>query len=240
MEETYHKWYAQYLGSDFEMLVFGLSGYPIILFPTAKGKYYESKDFGLIASVQEFIDSGKIKIYCPDNIDSQSWYNYSVLPGDRVKTHIAYEKTILSDVIQFAKYETGSKIVGVAGCDFGAYHALNIAFKHPDKIDSLVCMGGFYDIKQFIFGFYDDSCYFNNPPDYMSNLTEHWYLEKIKKMEIILGTSEWDSSLDENKRMSGILSSKEIVHRLDIRAGAGHDWQAWKDMFPVYLAKILE
>lgn len=240
MEETYHKWYAQYLSIDFEMLVFGKCGYPIILFPTANGRYFESKDDGLIASAEELIDSGKIKIYCPDSIDSHSWYNYSIPPADRVKNHIAYEKTILSDVIQFAKYETGIKAVGVAGSDFGAYHALNIAFKHPDKIDSLVCMGGFYDIKQFIFGFYDESCYFNNPPDYMGNLDDPWYLEKIKKMKIILGTGARDLSLEENKRISRILSSKEIEHWLDVGFSSGQDWQVWKEMFPVYLKRILE
>lgn len=238
MQENYHKWYTQYLSKDFEMLVFGHSGYPVILFPTSKGRYFENKDFGLVDSAWQLIDAGKIKIYCPDSIDSQSWYNYSIHPSDRVKTHMAYEKVILNDVIEFAKYETGLKTVGVAGCSFGGYHAMNIAFRNPDKISFLFAMGGAYDIKQFIYGYYDDNCYFNNPPDYMSNLNDDWYLSRIKKMGIILGTGEWDICLDENKRMSEILSSKNINHWLDIRGGVGHDWQWWKEMFPNYLSKI--
>lgn len=238
MQEFYHKWYTQYLSRDFEMLVFGHSGFPIILFPTSKGKYYENKDFGLIGSALELIESGKVKIYCPDGIDGQSWYNYDIHPADRVKTHMAYERVILNDVIEFAKYETNSKTVGVAGCSFGGYHALNIAFRNPDKISYLFTMGGAYDIKQFIMGYYDENCYFNNPPDYMPNLNDEWYLEKIKRMGIILGTGEWDMCLDENKRMSEILTSKNIPHWLDIRSGTGHDWPWWKEMFPLYLSKI--
>jgi len=220
------------------MLVFGHSGFPVILFPTSKGKYFENKDFGLIGSAAHLIESGKVKIYCPDGIDSESWYNYGIHPADRVKTHLAYERVILNDVIEFAKYETGSKTVGVAGCSFGGYHALNLAFRHPDKVSHLFTLGGAYDIKQFIMGYYDDNCYFNNPPDYMNNLNDPWFLDRIKKMGIILGTGEWDICLEENKRMSGILHSKEIPHWLDVRSSTGHDWPWWKEMFPYYLSRI--
>lgn len=222
-----------------EMLVFGHSGYPIILFPTSKGKYYDAKDFGLIGSADHLLDSGKIRIYCPDSIDAESWYNYSIDPSDRVKKHNVFEEMILHDVIEFAMFETGSKTVGVSGCGFGGYHALNIAFRHPDIIDKLISIGGYFDIKQFIYGYYDDNCYFNNPPDYMPNLTDPWYLDKIKKMEIILGTGERDMYVNENKRMSGILNSKEINHWLDIKANTGHDWQWWRQMYPEYLSKII-
>lgn len=238
MQETYHKWHTQYLDRDFEMLVFGHSGYPVILFPTSKARYYENKDFKLIDSAAHLIDSGKIKIYCPDGIDSESWYNYAIHPADRVKTHIGYENVILNDVIEFAKYETGKNRVAVGGCSFGAYHAANLAFRHPDKVSYIISMGGSFNIKQFIMGYYDDNCYFNNPPDYLPNLNEEWYLNNIKKMGIVLGTGEHDMCLDENIKLSQILNQKGIEHWLDIRQGAGHDWQWWREMFPEYLSKI--
>lgn len=240
MQEFYHKFYTQYLGCDFEMLVFGSSGYPIVLFPTSLGRYYEMKDSGLICSAEHLIDSGKIKIYCVDGIDSRSWYNYSIHPADRVKTHIAYERTILNDVIEFAKFECAAKDVAVAGCSFGGYHALNLAFKHPDRVKFLLSMSGEFDIHQFIFGYYDDNCYFNNPPDYMPNLSDPWYLDRIKKMLIVLGTGNFDESLEDNKAMSEILHSKEIPHLLDVRPHSGHDWDSWKKMFPDYLSLIID
>ncbi|PKL82693.1 MAG: esterase [Ignavibacteriae bacterium HGW-Ignavibacteriae-3] len=238
MKEIYHKWYTQYLSRDIEMLVFGHEGYPIILFPTSKGKYHENKDFGLVESAGHLIDQGKIKIYCPDGIDANSWYNYDIHPADRVKTHLAYERMILNDVIGFAKFETGSEKVGVAGCSFGGYHAANIAFRNPDKIGYMFSMGGAFDIKQFIMGHYDDDCYFNNPFDYLPNLNDEWYLDNIKSMGIVLGTGEWDMCLQENERLSDILNSKGIEHWLDIRRWTGHDWRWWREMFPIYLSKI--
>jgi len=53
--EQYHRWYSPNLSMDLEMLVFGDRGYPVILFPTTKGRYYQNKDFGLIDSVKWFI-----------------------------------------------------------------------------------------------------------------------------------------------------------------------------------------
>ena len=223
-----------------EMLVFGYSGYPVILFPTEKGRYYDTKDFGLIGSTEHLLDSGKIRIYCPDSIDGESWYNYSIGPADRVKTHIAYEQMIIFDVIEFAKFETGVEKVVIGGCSLGGYHALNLAFKHPELVSHLISMGGFFDIKKYIYGFYNDDCYFNNPPDFMSNLTDPLYLDKIKMMGITLGTGEWDVELDENKRMSEILNSKEVNHWLDIRQRTGHDWQWWREMFPQYLSQYFQ
>ncbi len=238
MQEQYHKWYTQHLSRDFEMLVFGHAGFPLILFPTSKGKYYENKDHGLIESVASFIDEGKVKIYCPDGIDAMSWYNFIIHPADRVKTHIAYERTIINDVIEFAKFETGLAKVGLAGCSFGGYHAANLAFRHPDKIKYLFSMSGAFDIKEFIYGYYDDNCYFNNPPDYLPNLNDEWYLNNIKEMKIILGAGEKDLCLEENMRLSNILKEKNINHLLDIRPDAGHDWNWWREMFPQYLTKI--
>jgi esterase/lipase superfamily enzyme len=238
MKEEYHKWHSNDLDREFEMLVFGHYGYPVVLFPTFNARFWEAKDFGLINSVSNLIESGQIKIYCPDGADSLSWNNNSATPSDKVKTHIEYEQTILNDVIGFVKHETTLERIGVAGCNFGAYHALNLAFKHPDKVEKLICIGGSFDIKPFIDNYYDDDCYFNNPPDYLPNLTDDWYLDKFKTMKIILGTGESDQYSEQNKNISEILRSKSVNHWLDVRPNTGHNWEFWREVFPKYLAQI--
>jgi esterase/lipase superfamily enzyme len=238
VKEEYFKWHSYYLNREFEMLVFGHTGYPVILFPTEKGRFYDNKDFGLIGSAVELIERGRIKIYCPDSFDSHSWYNYSVNPSERVLTEIAYEDTIISDVLGYINHDTGLEKAAAAGCSFGAYHAANLAFRHPDLISHLFCMGGTFNIKRFIFGYYDDNCYFNNPPDYLPNLNDPWYLDRIRQMGIVLGTGDHDINMNENISLSELLKQKNINHRLDIRNGAGHSWQWWKEMFPQYLFQI--
>ncbi len=111
------------------MLVYGHSGLPVVLFPTAQDKFYIYKDNGLINSVSNLIEEGRIKVYCPDGMDNDSWYNYSIHPADRVKTYIGYENVILHDVIEYAMYETDKEKVILGGCGFGGYHAVNLAFQ---------------------------------------------------------------------------------------------------------------
>lgn len=149
------------------MLVFGTKGYPLILFPAAGGRYYDLKDIGLLESAKPFIENECIKVYCPDSIDTESWYNFDILPQDRVLMHIAYEKLVLHDIIDFALFETNETSVVLAGVDLGGYHAANIAFKYPNKVSNLICLDSIFNIKKFIMGHYDDNCYFNNPPDYL-------------------------------------------------------------------------
>ena len=41
-------------------------------------------------------------------------------------------------------------------------------------------MSGAFDIHQFLDGYYDDDCYFNNPPDFIPNLTDDWFLSRYR------------------------------------------------------------
>jgi esterase/lipase superfamily enzyme len=70
MNERYIRWYTPWLSREFEMLAFGNGGgLPLIIFPTSFGSYYQNKDFGLVGSVSEFVDAGRVTVYCPDAIE---------------------------------------------------------------------------------------------------------------------------------------------------------------------------
>lgn len=234
MKEEYVKWYSPNLGMDTEMLVFGENGYPIVIFPTSMGKYYQNKDFLLIDSVAWWVDNGFIKIYCPDSIDTLSWYNKNVHPAERARRHMHYDSMILHELVPRAKHETGRHQVGMAGCSFGAYHATNFAFRHPQHVGYLFNMGGGFDIKMQLDGYYDENCFYNNPPDFLPGL----HHPALYQMKMVFGVGEYDFCLEQNQRMSAILGAKGIPHWLDVRPGQVHDWPAWRQMFPDYIAQM--
>jgi esterase/lipase superfamily enzyme len=234
LKEQHHRWYSQQLGREMDMLVFGEKGFPVILFPTSMGRYYENKDFQLIESARWFVERGFIKIFCPDGIDQDSWYNRSIHPADRVKNHIWYDQMLQHEVVPFAMHSTGVNKVVTAGCSFGGYHATNFAFRHPEMVKYVFNMGAAYDIKDQLDGYYDDNVYFNNPLDFIPN---SWN-EAYRDMHVVLGTGEWDICLDANIKLAQILQNKGVSHWLDIRYQANHDWPVWKQMFPHYLSLI--
>ena len=234
MTEQYHKWYSNSLGLDVEMLVFGDRGYPVILFPTSQGRYFQNKDEGLIDAVSWFVNEGLVKIYCPDSFDWLTWYNKGIHPVDRARNYNFYDRMLYSELAPWAMHETGVGKVATAGCSFGGYHAANFAFKHPDVTQHMISMSGAFDIKQFVDGFYNDDVFYNNPVDFLPG-SDRW---ELWQMNIILGTAEHDICLEDNKRMSNILAHKGINHWLDVRPFASHDWPIWKEMFPHYLSTV--
>ncbi len=234
LSEEYHKWYSPVIGREFEMLVFGHAGYPVILFPTSKGSYYQNKDMGLIETARWFLENGKVKIYCPDSIDALSWYNKSIPPSERARNQSLYDRLILDEVVPRAVRETGRTRIATAGCSFGGYHAANFAFRHPAFSSHCFPMSGVFDIRSFTDGYYDDNVYYNNPVDFLPNDTD----PALWAMMIVLGTAEHDICRAENENMSRLLLSKGIHHQLDLRPGRNHDWPVWKEMFPYCLSLL--
>ncbi len=232
--EHYHKWYSPSLNRDIEVLAFGTRGYPVILFPTSMGHYYENKDFKLIDSVNWFLDEGLVKIYCVDGIDEVSWYNKSIHPADRAKNHHWYDQMLYHELVPLAQRETGVGRVATAGCSFGGYHATNFAFKHPDVVKYVFNMGAAFDIRDQVDGHYDDHVYFNNPMDFLPNAQSDFFNDML----VVLGTGTKDMCWSANERMAEILRNKGINHWLDVRHDAEHDWPVWKEMFPHYLSLI--
>jgi len=235
LQENYIKWYSPTLNKETEMLVIGHFGKPVIIFPSTMGRYHESKDFGLIKAAEHLVDEGKVKFYCVDSIDKLSWYNKNIHPADRAKNHDWFDQFIVDEVVNPIRESYGVKKVAVAGASFGAYHAANFAFRHPEMVSDLISMSGAFDIRNFVDGYYDDKIYFNNPIDYLpgQNHPELW------NMNIILGVGEWDICLEPTNKLASILTQKNIKHWYDLRRWAKHDWPLWREMFPDYLAAIV-
>ena len=93
------------------------------------------------------------------------------------------------------------------GASLGAYHAANTLFKHPDVVKRCFALSGVYDMKRFMNGAYDDNFYFNNPVDYIANLSDPWMLGQLASCDIHLatGTGPFEHS-GEAYRLSEILA----------------------------------
>ncbi|HVN07383.1 MAG TPA: alpha/beta hydrolase-fold protein [Patescibacteria group bacterium] len=220
-----------------QLLVFGHAGMPVLVFPTSQGRFFEYEDRGMIAATSWRYESGAIQAYCVDSVDSESWYNRRVHPRHRVERHMAYEAYLLDEVLPLIRVKNSSGELGVTGCSFGAYHAVNLAFRHPDLVRSVVSMSGAFDIQSFLDGYYDDDCYFQCPAHFLPNMNDPWYLDRYRGMRIVLAAGEHDICLGETRRLSGILHGKGVPHSLDVWGeGAVHDWPLWQRMAQKYFA----
>lgn len=238
MNREYHHWYSPSLQRDMELLVFGHGGVPVLVYPTSMGRFFEYEDRGMVGALREQIDGGNIQLYCVDSVDAESWYNGAAHPRWRVMRHVQYEQYIINEAIPFIKGRNFVHKLHVTGCSFGGYHAINFTLRHPELVDSCISLGGAFDIKPFLQGYYDDDVYFNNPPDYLPGMKNDWYLSRYRaEVGFILAAGEWDMCLDANLKLSAALNDKGVKHWLDVWGDhAKHDWPWWHMMIRKYLS----
>ena len=90
MNREYHKGYSQELHREMEMLIFGYSGTPVLVFPTSMGKFFEYEDRGMVGVLAPKIEQGELQLFCPDAVDTESLYNKSAHPIISVLRQLQY------------------------------------------------------------------------------------------------------------------------------------------------------
>jgi esterase/lipase superfamily enzyme len=229
MHREYQSWDSPALGRKMEFLWFGHAGRPLLMFPTSMGRFYQNEDFELTGALAGKVDTGEIQLICVDSVDEESWYNKSANPADRVRRHDRYDAYIRMEIVPFIQHRTGRDDLAVFGASFGAYHAANIAARHPDVVKKAILFSGIYDIHRFVNGYWDELCYFHCPTAYIANLDSSW-VARLLQVQWVIATGEYDSLIQDNRGFADLLASKGIPCHAEFWPGVfGHDWPFWKD-----------
>ncbi len=235
MNREYHRWLSPSLGRDMELLVFGHAGARVLAFPTSQGRFYQWEDFGMVGALREHLDRGWIQLFCVDSVDSESWYARHLAPEDRARRNTQYDRYLEVEVLPFTAGRNANPFLITTGPSFGAYHAVNFAFRHPQLVNRVIGMSGIYDISRFAGGRTDGEIYFHNPCAYMAGEQDPERLAALRRQDIILAVGRTDQASASNEQLSGLLWSKDIWHALRMWDGWAHDWQYWQRMIQLYI-----
>ncbi len=245
MQTEYHSWFSAALGHEMALKVYGYYGKPVIVFPAQAGRFFDFENFGMVEAVGSQIEAGKIKLFCLDSIDSQSWANWGAHPADRARRHQDYDHYVIDEVTPFIKQHcAGSEQKFIAtGASMGAYHAANFFFRHPDVFDTVIALSGVYRLNMFVGDYMDENVYFNSPIDYLPDLSDPWYLDRYRKSKIILccGQGAWeDQMIADTQTIKQILEAKNVPHWIDLWGyDVNHDWPWWKKMLPYFIDSLI-
>lgn len=225
-----------------ELLVFGHAGSKVLVFPTREGRFFDYENWGLVDAVRPSIEAGHMRLFCVDGIDSESLYCRSAPPQQRARRHAEYESYILREVIPFMLSENGVPSLIAHGCSIGAYHAMNLALRHPSLFCKVVALSGRYDLTRAIgpfedlfSGYYDEDIYFLTPNHFVPNLHDGQLLERIRRLEITLAVGEHDPFHESNVTLSRALHEKGVRHQLAVWPGETHRARYWREMVRHYL-----
>ena len=124
----------------------------------------------------------------------------------------------------------------------GAYHAVNIAFRYPERFGKVIALSGRYDLTAQIGSFrglfdghYDRSIYFNTPSHFIPLLTDEEELQCLRRLEIILAVGRDDQFRRNNEELSRALWEKDVWHALHVWDGEAHRPRSWRRMVSLYL-----
>lgn len=218
-----------------ELLIFGHAGARVLVFPSSLGKFYEWEDRGMVAQVAQHLEEGWIQLFCVDSVDSESWYARWKNPGDRAWRHVQYDNYLFYEVLPLTRQLNTNPFMITTGASFGAYHAVNFAFRHPYSVGRTIGLSGIYSIDRWTDGHSDDNVYFNNPMAYIPNEHDPDRIKALQNMDIVLVTGAEDPNRSGTEEMSGILWDKGIGNALRIWDGWAHDWPWWRQMFSHYI-----
>jgi len=242
MNREYYKWYSPHLSKEMELLVFGHAGTPVLFFPTRTARFFDYENWKVIDAIADKIDNGWLQVYCVDSVDAESFYCSCSHPSERILRHNQYESYIVNEVIPLIWYKNPNRYIIATGCSLGAYHAVNISFRHPHLFGKTVGMSGRYDLtiqsenfNDLFDGYEDENIYFHMPTRYIPNLTDETILDQIRKLDIVLAIGKEDPFYPNNEFLHEVLLAKEINNTLHLWEGEAHRPRYWQQMVQYFL-----
>lgn len=245
MDRIYFKEYSRNLGRDMEFMAYGWGGKPVLVIPSQNGRYYDWDNFQMMDNIADYIDSGRIQLFAVDTIDSQTVSDINGNPYDRIRTHEAWYRYVVDEIVPRICQINGSSIRPmVTGVSMGAYHAGNFFYRRPDIFDGLIALSGIYDCQDMYSGYMDELVYNNSPVDFISNMPgDHPWINLYNRARsvVCVGQGAWeDQLLAGTRRLDAVLKQKGIHTWVDYWGqDVNHDWPWWKKQMRYFLPYVL-
>ena len=125
-------WYSKNLRRNMNVKIYGVGGLPILVFPTQDAMSDNFENFGMIDTLEEFIKSGQIQLFCVDTVDIETWsnvYGDKVWRAERQESYYNYIIEEVLPLIQEKKFV--KKIADCSRLQFGRLTFCDSFFQTP-------------------------------------------------------------------------------------------------------------
>ncbi len=249
MKKQYYKEYSECLNRDMEFNVYGHAGTPMLVFPSQDGRFYDFENQGMVDTVKDLIEAGRLQLFCCDSMDKESWSGEGYDYGHRVYIVEQFFYYITNELVPriFEINANGGKYadgIFTAGCSMGAAHAANFMFRRPDLFKGCIALSGYYDSDLFFGDYRDEVTYRNSPVQYINGMSyDHPYVDMYRRCRIVLccGQGAWeDDMVRSTSRMKELLAYKDVPAWIDFWGyDVNHDWNWWQIQFPYFVKKVI-
>jgi len=229
-------------GREISFVRYGVSGTPLLLFPTAGGDAEEPERFHLITAIGDFLKDLRVKVYCVDSIAGMAWLKECKTLEQAAAIQNQFDTCLYREVVPAIHRDCGGDggLVWTAGASIGAFNALAAVCRHPDVFGKAICMSGTYNMNRFLEGRINHDYYQSSPLDFVPNLSSK-HLDLLRQRFILLAHGQGDyEDPEQSWRVERVLGPKNIPNRVDAWDKTWrHDWVTWRKMLPQFLGELL-
>lgn len=239
---SYH---SNVLGEDLGVIVYGMTGYPIIVFQTQDSKCTNYEDFGMISELADYIDGSKVQLFCVDSIDQESWSNTNGDKSWRAQRQEDYFRFVTDELVPYVHDRNGSDLRPLAtGCSMGATHSAIAALRRPDLFQGCIALSGVYRTSFFFGDWMDENLYMNDMVQMLHDLpADHPYIDLYNHRSLCfcVGQGAWEDGLSDLRDMDASFKRLGINAWCDFWGyDVNHDWPWWKKQMRHFLPIVLE
>ena len=129
------------------VITYGHWGRPVLVFPSEAGRAWDFENNGMVGAVADLIEGGRVKLYCVDTLDAETWSDKWLPIEERALRHEVYTRWLTHHVVPYIHADTapGSELITV-GASLGAYHAVHFALQRADLAPLAIGVSGIYDV----------------------------------------------------------------------------------------------
>jgi esterase/lipase superfamily enzyme len=235
------RWYSPRLECDVDVVRWGETGTPVLVFPTAGGDAEEVERFHLVDACGKLLADGKVKLYSCDSINGRA-----LLVGEDTTSHLAWLQRqfvlfVGHELVPAIRADCGDDDVEVivAGSSIGAFNALASICRFPEAFRSAICMSGTFDLRRFYKGEVGEDFYWSSPLHFLPTLNEE-ELAALRRRFVLLASGEGaNEDISESWTVAHLLGDMGVPNRVDSWGpGTIHDWATWREMLPGYLRDL--
>jgi esterase/lipase superfamily enzyme len=229
-------------GREITFCRYGVSGTPLLLFPTAGGDAEEPERFHMISAIGEFLADMRLKVYTVDSVAGQAWLRECRTLEQAAQAQNRFDECLVREVVPAIHRDCGGDAgrIWTAGSSLGAFNALSLLCRHPDLFQTAICMSGTYNMNKFLEGGMTRDYYNSSPLDFVPDL-QGKHLELLRERFILLAHGQGDyEEPAQSWNVERVLGPKGIPNRVDAWGKEWrHDWVTWRKMLPQFLGEFL-
>ena len=237
--------FSDCLQRDMTVLIHGHAGVPFIFFPCQDSMHGNFEEFGMVETISDYLESGKICVFSVDTVDRESWSDKPGDPDKRIEIQEQYFRYVTTELIpwMYEVFHIKAKPFAM-GFSLGATHAAIDYFRRPDLFGGMLALAGVLDAYPS-FGYSTNPLvYENSPISFLSNLPDdHPYHELYAQGRIIIsvGQGRWnEGGIRDIRRIRKIFDEKGIAGWTDLWGyDVDHDWPWWKKQIRYFLPFLL-